>query len=343
MTEQHWQTLTDVIAGTSVIPTPVGFIIDSPWLPGWYGASTLDYFTSDEVWFAANKKAVETFPDVLFLPGFWAEYGMCTEPSAFGAKCVWQENDLPHAEKVIHDPSDIAKIHVPDVKAAGLLPFVINRLARAQSQIEALDHAIKFAVARGPLNIATFLMGTTEFLMAMKMNPDETHTLLRTITDFLKEWLAYQKERFPSIDGIFLLDDIIGFVGEEDFLEFGKPYLAEAFHAFDARVRFLHNDAKGLVSAPHLADVGVNLFNYAFEHSVREMKELTKNEVTLLGNIPPRDVLAGGSLSDICESAVNMFADVSDKTYVIASCGGGMPQNVTTEQVRAFVDAVQGR
>jgi len=23
----------------------------------------------------------------MFLPGFWSEYGMCTEPSAFGARC----------------------------------------------------------------------------------------------------------------------------------------------------------------------------------------------------------------------------------------------------------------
>ena len=32
----------------------------------------------------------------MFLPGFWAEYGMCTEPSAFGAKLVWTEDDFPH-------------------------------------------------------------------------------------------------------------------------------------------------------------------------------------------------------------------------------------------------------
>ena len=35
------------------------------------------------------------FRDVWFLPGFWAEFGMCTEPSAFGGKCVWHENAFP--------------------------------------------------------------------------------------------------------------------------------------------------------------------------------------------------------------------------------------------------------
>ena len=35
----------------------------------------------------------------MFLPGFWSEYGMCTEPSAFGAKCVWYENAFPSVEQ----------------------------------------------------------------------------------------------------------------------------------------------------------------------------------------------------------------------------------------------------
>jgi len=63
---------------------PVGFIIDSPWLPGWFGISTLDYYSSDDLWLRANLKAVTDFPDVWFMPGFWSEYGMCTEPSVFG-------------------------------------------------------------------------------------------------------------------------------------------------------------------------------------------------------------------------------------------------------------------
>jgi hypothetical protein len=56
-----------VVNGELLSPAPVGFIIDSPWLPNWYGISLLDYFTSDELWLKANLKAVETFPDVMFL------------------------------------------------------------------------------------------------------------------------------------------------------------------------------------------------------------------------------------------------------------------------------------
>ena len=37
------------------------------------------------------------------------------------------------------------------------------------------------------------------------------------------------------------------------------------------------------------------MFNFSFEHSLGEIRELAGNEVVLVGNIPPRDVLAGGT------------------------------------------------
>ena len=222
MNDKQWQVLADIISCKNVNFLPIGFIIDSPWLPGWARISTLDYFTNDELWFEINRRAVQTFPEVLFLPGFWAEYGMCTEPSAFGAKCIWYENELPYAEKVIHQIEDIDRLAVPEPEKCGLGPFVLNRLKLNRKKIEALGHSIKFAVSRGPLNIASFLMGTTEFLTALKTDTEKIHKLLRIITDFTIKWLGLQKETFDTIDGILILDDIVGFCGEPDFKDIRK-------------------------------------------------------------------------------------------------------------------------
>ena len=107
MTNEQWEELVKISRGEKSHAKPVGFIIDSPWLPGWYGVSLLDYYTSDQIWFEANRKAIETFPEVMFLPGFWSEYGMCTEPSAFGARCVFHENEFPFADKIIGSSDEI--------------------------------------------------------------------------------------------------------------------------------------------------------------------------------------------------------------------------------------------
>jgi uroporphyrinogen-III decarboxylase len=345
MTHQQWDILLQTIDGAHMEPVPVGFIIDSPWLPNWAEMSILDYYASDSKWLEANLRAIRRFPDILFLPGFWSEWGMCTEPSAFGAKCVFHENEFPFAEKVIPgDPmtgtiDGLAAVPRPNPKTDGLAPFVLKRLQHAEPAIKEAGHAIRFAVARGPLNVAGFLMGNTEFLMAMKMQPDDTQALLETISDYLADWLKVQAAAFPSIDGVFILDDVVGFCGEDDFETFAKPHLTKVFQALDVSVRFFHNDAPGLVCAPHLSEIGVNLFNFAYDHPISEMKSLTKGQVTLLGNIPPRDVLAQGSPDDVRAAMSRLLVSVEDTTRIVLSCGGGMPPGVLTENIEAFLDA----
>jgi uroporphyrinogen decarboxylase len=341
MTKEQWDLLIDVINRKNKGVAPSGFIIDSPWLPGWTGISTLDYYASGRKWFEANKRAIDTFPDAIFLPGFWSEYGMCSEPSAFGARQVWYEENLPHAEKIIQSPADIALVKKPDPEHDGLLPFIIQRLKEFEPSIKGMGHDIRFAVSRGPLNIASFLMGTTEFMLSMMMNPEETRQLLDIISGFITDWLRNQKKEFPSIEGIFILDDIAGFVDEDRCREFAVPYLKAVFAAFDARVRFFHNDAHGLIIAPFLKETGVNLFNFSFEHSINEIRKSAGPDVALLGNLPPRDVLMTGSPETVAVKTRAMWNEVQDKKGIIWSCGGGVPQNVPTGNIKAFIDTIR--
>ncbi len=341
MTDKHWNTLKGIISGELVSPLPVGFIIDSPWLPKWYGISILDYFSNDDLWFRANMKAIQSFPDVMFLPGFWSECGMCSEPSAFGARLSFPENEFPHAFPCISSVDEIKNIRKPDPGKDGLGPFILNRLKLNQKRIEEEGHRIRFSVSRGPLNIASFLMGTTEFLMAMMTNPQETHLLLRIITDYLLEFHEIQKKLFPDIDGILTLDDIIGFISEEQFVEFGLPYFKEIYSR-DLNVKFLHNDADCMESVKYLPEMGVNLFNMGFNTDLNILKELTNNKVVMLGNIPPRDVLANGTVEDVKAGVKSLINDLNAKSGVIYSCGGGMPPDVSSENIAAFIEAVTG-
>lgn len=341
MRNSSWNDLVALINGKKLSYNPVGFIIDSPWIPGWYGISKIDFYSSDEHWIKSNMKAINAFPDVWFMPTFWSEYGMCTEPSAFGSRMIFLEKSLPHAEKILTGIEGADSLPQPNVKTDGLLPFMINRLRNNQEAIIKADHQIRFAVARGPLNIASFLMGTTEFMMATVMDPASTHRLLKKITDFICEWLVWQKECFPSIDGVLILDDIIGFVGEVEFKEFVIPYFKKIFSCTGAKVRFLHNDADGLITARYLSEMDINMFNFSFEHSLGAIRELAGPGVVLVGNIPPRDVLAGGTPEQVKTAVNKAFGEIDDYNRIIWSAGGGMPPDVNNENINAFIEAVK--
>jgi uroporphyrinogen decarboxylase len=338
MTDSQWNQLLAVIQGQTLPQPPMGFIIDCPWLPNWAGRDILDYFTDEGFWFEANRKALETFPQLLFLPGFWSEFGMCTEPSAFGAKCVFYQNEFPFAEKVIRDPAQIDDLPEPNPATDGLLPFMLNRLKNARPRLEGLGHKIRFSVSRGPLNVAAFLMGASEFLLAVKTEPGRIRSLLGKVTAFLKQWHRLQRETFPTIEGVFLLDDIVGFLGEEDFKELALPCFRELY-AVDLPVKFFHNDAQCAKSIGFYSEVGINLYNPGIFNTLTELRRLSGHRLAILGNVPPRDVLAKGSPEEVRLAVRKLLAEAGDHSRLILSCAGGMPPGVSTENLRAFIEA----
>ncbi len=172
------------------------------------------------------------------------------------------------------------------------------------------------------------------------MNPDKVHILVKKITNFLKNWIELQLETIPEIDGILILDDIIGFIGRDQFKEFGFSYFKELFN-FNVSVKFLHNDAPCAESLKYLPELGINLFNMAFDTNLNQLKKDTGNKISMLGNIPPRDVLAIGSQDRVKETTEALLNSLEDKSRVILSCGGAMPSGVSTENIRAFIDEVR--
>jgi uroporphyrinogen-III decarboxylase len=341
MRNSSWDDLIRLIDGKKLNYQPTGFIIDSPWIPGWYGISTIDYYSSDELWLKSNLKAVNSFPEVWFMPGFWSEYGMCSEPSAFGSRMIFLEENLPHAERILSGTGGADSLPQPNVRTDGLLPFMISRLKNNEKAIKDADHQIRFAVARGPLNISSFLMGTTEFMMALALDPEGSHRVLKKVTDFICDWLKWQRECFPSIDGVLILDDIIGFVGETEFKEFVIPYFKKIFEVTGAKVRFLHNDADGLITARNLKEMGVNMFNFSYNHPMGQIRELAGPEVVLVGNIPPRDVMAAGTPRQVEEAVKKAIGEISNHDRIIWSAGGGMSPDVRDANINSFIRAVK--
>jgi len=58
------------------------------------------YFLQPDEWLRINLSLLKRFPEVAWILGFWVEYGMAAEPSAFGTRIVWHHNQPPSIEPV---------------------------------------------------------------------------------------------------------------------------------------------------------------------------------------------------------------------------------------------------
>ena len=349
MNLQQWQQIKQAAALKPAVAPPVALIADSPWIPGYVGIPILDYFTLPDRWLAANLQVVEDFPEVIFLPGFWVEYGMTNEPSAFGCKISFYEHKTPNANHLFTAGDDfeglaqtVGSLKVPNPRTDGLLPLVLNLYRKMEPQVKDAGHVMKIVCSRGPLAIAAHLMGVTDFLTAMKLEPEHTHSLLKIITTLVKDWLEAQSDVLSEVEGIMVLDDIMGFMSEADYLEFAHPYFQEIYGAFPTALKILHNDTNNKAPFPHVADLGVNIFNFSHLIDIAEARRLVGEQVCLMGNIAPLDVLTYGDPEQVKAETAKCLAGYGKQPGLILSAGGGVSPGTPAANIRALVAAAAG-
>ena len=81
MLPEQWDTFKRAARLEKMDKIPMAMIIDSPWIPGYLGISHMDYYLDPELWFDSNLKIMREFPEIIFVPSWWMEYGMAAEPS----------------------------------------------------------------------------------------------------------------------------------------------------------------------------------------------------------------------------------------------------------------------
>lgn len=341
MTPAQWNVLRRGAAGEAAEAVPVALIVDSPWIPGYLGLSTLDYLTVPEVWVEANLRVAADFPEVIFLPGFWAELGMGAEPSAFGCKVSLYPDRTPLVHPLLRSPDEVDGLKPPNPRTDGWLPVLLNLYRRTEPRIRDAGHVLKMVAARGPLTVASHLLGVSEFLLGLKLNPAATHRLLRLTTTLVKDWLQAQAEALSAVEGILVLDDLAGFISAKDYLEFGHPYLKEVFDAFPGAVKMFHNDANNPTCYRYLPELGIHLFNFTHLQPLDKVRQLVGPRLCLVGNVPPLEVLAQGSPEQVKASAWACLQLHPDRTGLILSAGGGTSPGTPAENIRALVEAAR--
>jgi uroporphyrinogen decarboxylase len=345
MTNEKWALFESVLRKKNK-NLPVGLIVDSPWMPGYCGISTMDFYVRPDEWYDSYIKIKKDFPDVLFLPDWWAEYGMTTEASGFGGRLDFYDDNLPNIHPIIDSVDDakmVGALKQPDPRKNGLMPFLLNLQRYFRPRLDDIGEKINIVSTRGPLTIASHVFTLTELLMCTKLEPDEAHKLLKMTTKLCIDWLLAQLENVKTATGILVLDDVTGFFGKDDYEEFAHPYLKEIFSAFPECVRLFHNDTDNDVCFSYMDELGVDVFQFTHEKNIGEVRKMTGDKVVLLGNIPGM-VLRDHSPEEVFRLAGDVIENYKQANNggihgMILSPGGGMPMGATNENVNALIRA----
>jgi uroporphyrinogen-III decarboxylase len=320
---------------------PVALIVDSPWLPGYAGVDTRDYFLFPEKWLDINMGLLERFPDAVWIPGFWVEYGMAAEPSAFGVRVRFHADRPPSIEPLVSDPAFWADARPANPGEDGLMPLVLRLYKVTEERLHAEGLGIRMVAARGPMTVASWLMGTTTLMMAVAIDPDQVSRILETMTTTIIRWLHAQLDTLHQPEGILLLDDLVGMVSKRHYEEIIHPHLRRIFGEFEGLIRIYHNDTPCPHLLDSLAEANFDVFNFSHEMDIGQVKAQMGHRVALMGNVPPLDVGVRGTPSEVMDWAQTCLDKAAPGGGMILSFGGGVSPGTPSENIDALLRAAR--
>ena len=321
--------------------TMPALIVDSPWLPGYGGVDAMDFFFDPCVWLAVYEWVLEDLPGTVFLPGAWIEFGMAAEPSGWACRVQWNHEGPPGIHPFPGGLEGLLQAPDPDPECDGLMPLILRRYQSLAPRLAEMDFSPRVAAARGPLAVASHLLGVTEFLLSLKTEPEKTHLLLEKTTRLCVRWLQAQLERMEDPAGVFVLDDLVGLMSPRDAEAFAIPYVKEVFQSFPGKLRIFHNDTPNEKVFPLLAPLDLDVFNFSHETTLERARELLGPKVVLMGNLPPLDLLARGNPGEVAEETRKLLDRIGEAGPVLLSVGGGVSPGTPIENLQAMLETLE--
>ena len=341
MTNSQWETFKRAARREKLEAVPMALIIDSPWIPGYVGVSHLDFFLDPQVWFQSHLRVHREYPDIIFVPGWWLEYGMAAEPSVLGSKIKFWPNNTPSECHMLFNIEDLEQLPPYEVEADGFMGLTLHRIRMQRQQVIAAGENFRMATSRGPMRSAGFARNTSDLMIDIVEKPEWVHKLLDLCTRIIIDWLKAQvKIMGPTVEGIFLLDDIVGFVNEEFYQEFCHPYLKRICDAFPADwVKLYHNDASIEACLEHLPGAGFNMLNWGQQTDIADVKRRLGGRMCLMGNVNPLEIGVRGTPEEVRKATLAVL-EKSGGEGIVLSVGGGVSPGMPRQNIQAMQAAL---
>jgi len=342
MKPEQWEIFKRAARLEKLDKVPMALIIDSPWIPGYLGLNHMDYYLDSELWFQSNLKIHREYPDIIFVPSWWLEYGMAAEPPVLGAKIKFWQNNTPSEYHTLYQVEDLEKFPEYEVGNDAFMGMTLHRIKMQKQRIVDQGEILPLVTSRGPLCTAGFVRSTTEFMIDIVEKPEWAHKLIDRCTSLIIDWLKAQaKIMGDTVEGIFILDDIVGFINEEHYLEFAHPYLKKICAAFPKDwVKIYHNDAEIAACLDHLPDCGFNVLNWGKQTDIAEVKARVGDRMCLMGNVNPLEIGVRGTPEEVREATLEVL-EKSGGEGIILSVGGGVSPGMSRENILAMLQALE--
>ncbi len=308
------------------------------------GVQACEYYASAEVKLKTQLKLIDAFPEILWIPGIFADYGVVTGASAFGCKIQWFADSSPYAHPVLTNIHEVHHMKPINPNSDGLMPKALKEYEyfwehTDRYYIEKYHYLEGIAVSLGPMELAGTMRGYDKFCLDLIDYPNEVHNLLKIITEGITSWLRAQEKINGKLRLLIIPDHFPSQISLPMFEEFGNPYLQEIFSSFPQAICLYHNEGSSMHYLERIPELDVDIFHCGKVDLVKAKKKIGR-DVCLMGNLDA--VAVKDSSSDMVKQlALDCLKMGAQGGGHLLSIGGAMAPDTPPENLRALVEAVK--
>ena len=260
---------------------------------------------------------------------------------AMGTKLKYFDDDPPRVEEpVVHTPDDVDQVRLPDPHSDGRLPVFLEAIKSANAEVGG-EVFVSCCYAM-PFTIAAALMGTDQFVKALRKAPELAHRLL----EMAMEAALLFNDAIIEAGGVPVPVDPVAscsVIGPKQYAEFAAPYTQPILAKIAAAglPPVLHICGHSHLIWDQMADEGAKVLSLD-RVDLQQAKEAVGSRVCLMGNVPPAEVLLYGTPELVAErtlEGIRLTAD-SPGGYIVAS-GCEVPLGTPDENIGAMLQTVR--
>ncbi|MDR1545939.1 MAG: uroporphyrinogen decarboxylase family protein [Deltaproteobacteria bacterium] len=304
-----------------------------------FGSSNRAYNTSPKAAADVLEAVFRKFrPDSVTLNA-----GLQSIPEALGTVLHFPEFGPPRIDEPgLTDYARLDDLEPADPSLSGRLPLFLEAFEDLRSRIgEEVNVDLGLG---GPFTAAALLVGLDKFMRDTVHDPENVHRVLKLTAESIGRFI----DRAGSLGvSVGLAEPIASnlVVSPKTFRIFAKPYIRQAVERSIkacGRSLGLHICGKTKKIWADVAETGIAGFSLDNLENLAEAREAIGDQVTLLGNVPPVEVLKEGRPEDVLASvkACLEAAAGSPKGFMLAS-GCEVALGTPAENILAMMDGAR--
>jgi uroporphyrinogen decarboxylase len=323
------QWIADILDSPQRVALP---IMTYPALP-LAGLAVRQVVSDGQAQFACIKALAGRFP----LAAALTIMDLSVEAEAFGSPIKFSADEVPTVTaRIIDGPDRAQALPIPPIGAGRTAAYLLAAsLASAHfSSIPVLAGQI------GPFSLVARLLGMTEVMMALMLNPDMVHLLLDKATRFLADYARAFKA--VGAGGVIIAEPAAGLLSPEQCQEFSSSYVRRIVEAVQDEnfIVILHNCGRTTNLVPSLLSTGARGFHFGNAVQMTDILPQVPEDVLAFGNLDPSGVFRSATPHTVKAKTLELLRQTTGSPNFVLSSGCDIPPGTPLANIDAFYAAL---